>query len=74
MARSATRRQFLKTSAIASTSLFAAPAILRAKNVNEKLNVACIGVGGRGGAHLPGAGRRERHRNLRCLRADAGQG
>lgn len=53
MARSATRRQFLKTSAIASTSLFAAPAILRAKNVNEKLNVACIGVGGRGGAHLP---------------------
>lgn len=53
MARPTTRRQFLKTGAIAGTSLFAAPAILRAKNVNEKLNVACIGVGGRGGAHLP---------------------
>ncbi|MFM9966467.1 MAG: Gfo/Idh/MocA family protein [Planctomycetaceae bacterium] len=53
MNRSVTRRQVLKTGIAAGASLFAAPAILRAKNVNEKLNVACIGVGGRGGAHLP---------------------
>ena len=48
-----TRRKFLKHTAAATATLFAAPAILRARNVNEKLNVACIGVGGRGGAHLP---------------------
>ncbi len=53
MTRQATRREILKTGLAAGASLFAAPAILRARNVNEKLNVACIGVGGRGGAHLP---------------------
>ncbi len=53
MTRPTTRRQLLKAGAVATTSLFAAPAILRARNVNEKLNIACIGVGGRGGSHLP---------------------
>ena len=53
MTLKATRRQFLQTSAAAGVSSFAAPAILRARNVNDKLNVACIGVGGRGGSHLP---------------------
>jgi predicted dehydrogenase len=53
MSNQITRRSFVKTSVTAGASLFAAPALLRAKNVNEKLNVACIGVGGRGGAHLP---------------------
>ena len=53
MSNQLTRRRFVKSSMTAGASLFAAPAILRAKNVNEKLNVACIGVGGRGGAHLP---------------------
>jgi predicted dehydrogenase len=33
---------------------FAAPAFLRARNQNEKLNVAMIGVGGRGAANLEG--------------------
>ena len=47
-----TRRNVLKSGLASGASLFAAPAILKAKNVNEKLNVACIGVGGRGGAHL----------------------
>lgn len=46
-----TRRDFVKTTA-AGASLFAAPAILSATNQNEKLNVAFIGVGGRGGANL----------------------
>lgn len=46
------RRHFLGTSATAVASSFAAPAILRARNVLEKLNVAVIGSGGRGGANL----------------------
>lgn len=48
------RRQFLGTTAAAGTSLFAAPAILRGQNLNEKLNIAAIGVGGRGSANLQG--------------------
>jgi hypothetical protein len=31
---------------------FAAPAILRARNLNDRLNLAFIGVGGRGGGNL----------------------
>lgn len=46
-----TRRQFLK-SAAATGALFAAPALLRSAAPNERLNVAFIGVGGRGGANL----------------------
>jgi predicted dehydrogenase len=46
---SLSRRRFLQTSAAAGASLaFGAPAILRAKNLNEKLNIAVIGSGGRG--------------------------
>jgi predicted dehydrogenase len=37
---------------MATASAFAAPAILRARGVIEKLNVAVIGAGGRGGANL----------------------
>ncbi|MBS0206481.1 MAG: Gfo/Idh/MocA family oxidoreductase [Planctomycetes bacterium] len=51
-ANSLTRRRFLKTSAVAAATTFAAPAILRAKGVVEKLNVAVIGAGGRGGSNL----------------------
>ena len=50
--KSLDRRRFLKTTAIAAASTFAAPAILRARGVIEKLNVAVIGAGGRGGANL----------------------
>lgn len=46
-----TRRQFTKT-AVAASTLFAAPAFLRARNLNERLDVAVIGTGGRGGANL----------------------
>lgn len=46
------RRQFLTQSAAAATGLFAAPVILRARNLNEKLNIAVIGVGGRGASNL----------------------
>lgn len=48
-----TRRGFLKSTALAaSTALWGAPAILKAAAPNERLNVAFIGVGGRGGGNL----------------------
>ncbi len=51
-ARSISRRRFLSTAAIAGATTFAAPAILRARNLNEKLNIAIIGTGGRGGSNM----------------------
>jgi predicted dehydrogenase len=48
------RRQFLTQSAVAASSLLAAPAIVRGTNLNEKLNIAIIGCGGRGAANLAG--------------------
>lgn len=50
-----TRRRFLTSVAAASAAgwtLAGAPAIVRGRNLNEKLNVAVIGVGGRGGGNL----------------------
>ncbi len=46
------RRSFLKQSAVAGAAAFAAPAILRGQNLNEKLNIAIIGSGGRGGRNM----------------------
>ncbi|HWB01009.1 MAG TPA: Gfo/Idh/MocA family oxidoreductase, partial [Pirellulales bacterium] len=46
------RREFLKTAAVSGSTLFAAPAIVRARNLNSKLNLAIIGCGGRGGHNL----------------------
>jgi predicted dehydrogenase len=51
-ARPMDRRRFLGASAIAGVATFAAPAILRARNLNEKLNIALIGVGGRGASNM----------------------
>ena len=46
------RRGFLaKSAAVATAVTVSAPAILRGRNLNEKLNIAVIGVGGRGGAN-----------------------
>jgi predicted dehydrogenase len=47
------RRSFLKRSAAAALTL-GAPAFLRAKDTQNKLNLAIIGVGGRGAANLQG--------------------
>ncbi len=47
------RRSFLKTASLASAATVAFPNVMRSqegKSPNNKLNVACIGVGGRGGA------------------------
>ena len=51
-----TRRGMLKTSAAAAAGLWlaAAPRILKARGANEKLQVACIGIGGQGGASVRG--------------------
>jgi predicted dehydrogenase len=49
-----TRRQFARSVAGSAAGMLAAPAILRGRNLNEKLNIAMIGVGGRGGANLKG--------------------
>ncbi len=46
------RRTFLKKAAVAGAATFSAPAILRGRNLNEKLNIAIIGSGGRGGSNL----------------------
>jgi hypothetical protein len=44
-----TRRDFLKTTALAAGAMtFAFPAIVRGKNLNGKINIAAIGVGGKG--------------------------
>ncbi|MBI3882088.1 MAG: Gfo/Idh/MocA family oxidoreductase [Verrucomicrobia bacterium] len=47
-----TRRHFLQSSALAGSAILGAPAFLRAKSPNEKLDVAIIGCGGRGGSNL----------------------
>ena len=44
--------QFGRAVASAAVSAIAAPAIVRGRNLNEKLNIAIIGVGGRGGDNL----------------------
>src|SRR5437588_6833534 len=47
-----TRRQFGKVLAGAAVGALSAPAIVRGRNLNEKLNIAMIGSGGRGGYNL----------------------
>src|SRR5579872_7217742 len=50
--KSLSRRQFLGASALAAGAVVSgAPAILRAANANDKLNIAIIGAGGRGAAN-----------------------
>lgn len=44
-----TRRDFLKTTALAAGALsFGVPTLVRGRNLNGKLNIAAIGVGGKG--------------------------
>lgn len=46
------RRQFNRTLGTAAAAALFAPAFLRGRNLNEKLNIAIIGCGGRGGSNL----------------------
>ena len=45
---SLTRRQFIRRTAVASTAALAFPYIGKALGANDRINVACIGVGGKG--------------------------
>ena len=50
--RSLSRRSFIKSSAlVACAATVGAPAIVRGQNLNEKLDIAIIGAGGRGGGN-----------------------
>lgn len=50
------RRQFLKTSALSAAATcvsgFASPYVARANNASSKLNIAVIGIGGRGAGNI----------------------
>src|SRR5687768_14026888 len=46
------RRQFTRTLLTAACATGVAPAFLRGQNLNNKLNIAIIGAGGRGGGNL----------------------
>ena len=55
--RNLSRRSFLaQSAALAAGAVIAAPAIVRGRNLNEKLNIAIIGSGGRGGSNLKSVG------------------
>jgi predicted dehydrogenase len=47
-----TRRQFGQTVVGSAMGMMAMPAVVRGRNLNEKLRIAVIGVGGRGGSNL----------------------
>jgi predicted dehydrogenase len=51
-----TRRTFLKQTVGAASLVFGAPTFLRARNANDRLNIAVIGVGGRGASNLASVG------------------
>ncbi|MCA9102547.1 MAG: Gfo/Idh/MocA family oxidoreductase [Planctomycetales bacterium] len=52
LSRSVSRRRFLGTTAVGTAAAFAAPALLRGRNLNERLDIAVIGTGGRGASNL----------------------
>ncbi|MBC8351838.1 MAG: Gfo/Idh/MocA family oxidoreductase [Planctomycetes bacterium] len=54
MNRHINRRRMLQTSALAGTGVWLGSSASAADSPNEKLNIACIGVGGRGAANLGG--------------------
>ena len=47
-----TRRQFTRALLTAAGAAATAPAFLRGQSLNDKLNIAVIGTGGRGGSNL----------------------
>src|SRR5215831_5439475 len=50
------RRRFLNWVAAAGGAALSAPAIVRGRNLNDKLNLAIIGAGGRGADNLRSVG------------------
>src|SRR5262245_43768813 len=51
-ARGMTRREFVGRTLVTAGVIAGAPAFLRGQNLNDKLNIAFIGCGGRGNASL----------------------
>ncbi|MEI7730534.1 MAG: Gfo/Idh/MocA family oxidoreductase [Verrucomicrobiota bacterium] len=51
---SQTRRGFIKTGTLAGAAIVAAPYLLRAQAERKKLNIACIGAGGKGQSDTDG--------------------
>lgn len=49
-----TRRNFVGQSLAAAGAISAAPGILRAQGANDKIGMAVVGCGGRGGSHIGG--------------------
>src|ERR1043166_7735083 len=47
-----TRRRFTRTLLAAAGAVTATPTLLRGQNLNQKLNIAIIGAGGRGASNL----------------------
>src|SRR5438876_5998341 len=52
--RRITRRQFVGGALAGAAAAVGAPALLRARNLNDRLNIAMIGAGGRGADNLRG--------------------
>ena len=60
ISRRISRRCFLQSSALAAgATVMGAPALLRGQNLNDKLNVAVVGCGGRGGSNMGDVGKTE---------------
>ena len=51
------RRKFLQQTGIAAGTVMGFPAIVRGQNLNSKIRVACIGVGGKGSSDTDNAAR-----------------
>ncbi|MDD4016712.1 MAG: Gfo/Idh/MocA family oxidoreductase [Kiritimatiellae bacterium] len=60
-----TRRQFLSASALAAASM-GFPAVVRAQNLNSKLNIVVIGCGGRGGGNMAAVAAKGEHIAALC--------
>ncbi len=61
-----TRRHFLKKSTLLAGSTFGFPAIVSGQNLNSKIQVACIGVGGKGDSDTKNAAKCGGHIAARC--------
>jgi predicted dehydrogenase len=48
------RRKFIKVASVSGAAAISAPAIVRGRNLNEKLDIAIIGAGGRGRSNTAG--------------------
>nr|NIP98090.1 gfo/Idh/MocA family oxidoreductase [Akkermansiaceae bacterium] len=52
-----TRRKFLRNTGLTAGSVLGFPAIVRGQNLNSRIRVGCIGVGGKGDSDTDNAAR-----------------